>query len=99
MRAIRFDHLSGSAGTPGKFILSYEQIVGPERIPSRDIRFRTHYLPWSPQRVEIARPDVGTLDHSRFPDLKKLSDRMAQVGDALQKMLHLDRRTAPGAAC
>jgi hypothetical protein len=39
------------------------------------------------------------LDHSRFPDLKKLSDRMAQVGDALQKMLHLDRRTAPGAAC
>jgi catechol 2,3-dioxygenase-like lactoylglutathione lyase family enzyme len=48
--------------------------------------------------VEVNWPDVGSLDRSRFPELRKLSDRVPQTGEALEATLYLDRRQAPGAA-
>jgi catechol 2,3-dioxygenase-like lactoylglutathione lyase family enzyme len=41
--------------------------------------------------VEIDWPDVGTLDRSRIPELKKLADFAEQKGDALAASLYLDR--------
>lgn len=41
--------------------------------------------------VELDWPDVTTLDRSRLPELKKLSDSVPQTGDALQATLYLDR--------
>jgi catechol 2,3-dioxygenase-like lactoylglutathione lyase family enzyme len=44
--------------------------------------------------IEIDWPDVATLDRSAFPELKKLSDRVPQTGEALKATLYLDRRKA-----
>jgi hypothetical protein len=44
--------------------------------------------------IEIDWPDVTTLDRSAFPELKKLSDRVPQTGEALEATLYLDRRKA-----
>jgi catechol 2,3-dioxygenase-like lactoylglutathione lyase family enzyme len=43
--------------------------------------------------VEIDWPDIATLDRSRIPDLKKLSDFASQAGEALAASLYLDRPT------
>jgi lactoylglutathione lyase len=41
--------------------------------------------------VELDWPDVTTLDRSRLPELKRLSDSVEQTGDALQATLYLDK--------
>ena len=41
--------------------------------------------------VEVDWPDVTTLDRSRIPELKKLSEFAEQTGDALRASLYLDR--------
>ena len=40
--------------------------------------------------VEIDWPDVSTLDRSRIPELKKLSDDVPQTGEALEATLYLE---------
>ena len=42
--------------------------------------------------IEVDWPEVGTLDRSAFPELKKLADRVPQTGEALRATLYLDRR-------
>jgi len=41
--------------------------------------------------VEIDWPDVSTLDRSRIPELRKLSEFAAQEGSALSASLYFDR--------
>lgn len=41
--------------------------------------------------VEVDWPDVTTLDTSRIPELKKLSELAPQQGEALKASLYLDR--------
>jgi catechol 2,3-dioxygenase-like lactoylglutathione lyase family enzyme len=41
--------------------------------------------------VEVDWPDIGRLDRSRIPELKKLSDFAVQGGEALAASLYLDR--------
>jgi catechol 2,3-dioxygenase-like lactoylglutathione lyase family enzyme len=41
--------------------------------------------------LEVDWPDVTTLDRSRIPELKKLSQFAPQTGDALEASLYLDR--------
>lgn len=50
--------------------------------------------------VEIDWPDVTTLDRSRLPEFKKLSDTVEQTGDALRATLYLKlhEQRAAGAA-
>jgi lactoylglutathione lyase len=48
--------------------------------------------------IEVDWPDVTTLDRSASPELKKLSDRVPQTGEALAATLYLERRRAPGPA-
>lgn len=42
--------------------------------------------------VEVNWPDVATLDRSRYPEMKKLDDRVKQTGEALRATLYLGRR-------
>lgn len=50
--------------------------------------------------VEVDWPDVSTLDRSLLPEIKKLSDRNAQDGDALRAtlFLHLHPEFVAGAS-
>ena len=41
--------------------------------------------------IEVDWPDISTLDTSKIPELKKLSQFAEQDGDALQASLYLDR--------
>ncbi len=41
--------------------------------------------------VEVDWPDIASLDTSRIPELKKLSELAEQSGDALQASLYYDR--------
>ncbi len=41
--------------------------------------------------IEVDWPDITTLDTSRIPELKKLSEFADQEGDALKASLYLDR--------
>ncbi len=41
--------------------------------------------------VEVDWPDVNTLDVSRIPEMKKLSELAPQSGDALRASLYFDR--------
>ena len=41
--------------------------------------------------IELDWPDVGTLDRTRLPELKRLGDSVPQTGDALKASLYLDR--------
>jgi catechol 2,3-dioxygenase-like lactoylglutathione lyase family enzyme len=45
--------------------------------------------------IEVDWPDVTTLDRSAFPELKKLSDRVPQTGEALAATLYLDPPQGP----
>lgn len=42
--------------------------------------------------VEVDWPDVGTLDTSRLPELKRLADRFEQVGENLEATLYRGRK-------
>lgn len=46
--------------------------------------------------VEVNWPDVSSLDRSRFPELKKLSERVPQTGEALEATLYHEGRPAFG---
>ena len=48
--------------------------------------------------IEVDWPDVTALDRGAFPELKKLSDRVPQTGEAFAATLYLERRSAPGRA-
>jgi catechol 2,3-dioxygenase-like lactoylglutathione lyase family enzyme len=41
--------------------------------------------------LEVDWPDISTLDRSRIPELKRLSDFAEQTGEALEASLYLDR--------
>jgi catechol 2,3-dioxygenase-like lactoylglutathione lyase family enzyme len=41
--------------------------------------------------LELDWPDVGTLDRSRLPEVKRLGDSVPQTGEALRATLYLDR--------
>ena len=41
--------------------------------------------------IELDWPDVTTLDRSRLPELKRLSDSVPQTGDALRATLYLEK--------
>ncbi len=41
--------------------------------------------------IEVDWPDVNSLDRSKIPELKKLSDFAEQTGDALKASLYYDR--------
>ena len=41
--------------------------------------------------IEVDWPDIQTLDVTRIPELKKLSDFAEQEGEALQASLYFDR--------
>ena len=41
--------------------------------------------------IELDWPDVETLDRTRLPELRRLSDSVPQTGDALKASLYLDR--------
>jgi catechol 2,3-dioxygenase-like lactoylglutathione lyase family enzyme len=49
--------------------------------------------------LELDWPDVGTLDRSVLPDIKKLGDDVEQDAEALRSTLYLDRLADGGASC
>ena len=49
--------------------------------------------------IEVDWPDIEALDRSRLPEIRKLSDKLPQKGDAARATLYLGRqRVAAGAA-
>lgn len=41
--------------------------------------------------IELNWPDVGTLDRSRYPELRRLADEVEQPEESLTAVLYLDR--------
>ena len=156
MPAISINHVSIGARDIEASVRFYEEVFGPERIPTYNFGFKTQYLRCGQLQVhvfeledtvpryqhfaltvddfdaaysaakernaldhktffnaiyelpdgavqmylrdpagnlvEVNWPDVTTLERSRYPEMKRLADRVPQTGEALRATLFLGRR-------
>jgi catechol 2,3-dioxygenase-like lactoylglutathione lyase family enzyme len=106
MRALRFTHVSISARDLAESVRFYAQVFGMERIPTYTFAFPVHYLRLGEQQLHLFQrdteapishhigldwPDLGTLDRSRLPELKRLEDGVEHTEDGRRSTLYHTR--------